>query len=135
MDLEFTGIRLTQGDVNLRQISALPADTQLTEIENKIVQPSETLGKAHKFAPEAANVTVLDAQQTPAGGTITPNTHKFVVVSSEGALMFHGKEFETSPNTDTATDHSALTVPPGVYYVDIAREYDYDRMESARVVD
>lgn len=134
-NFKFTGFKITQGDVNLRQIEALPEGLDLTEITSKIVQPSETLGKAHKFNKEDQHVTVYDAGQESKGGTITPNTQKFIVVDSEGALMFHGKEFETMPNKDTATDHSALTVPPGVYYVDIAREFDYDTMESRRVVD
>ena len=134
MELKFTGKRFTQGDVNLRAIEELP-NIPLKEIEDKVVQPSETLGKSHKFMPTATNVRVLDAQQEAEGSTITPNTGKFVVVDSEGALMFHGKEFEYSPNTETKTDHSCLTVPPGIYYVDIAREYDYDSMEERRVID
>ena len=134
MELKFTGFRLAQGDVNLRQIEELPS-IKLTEITSKIVQPSETHGKAHKFAPTATGVTVLDAQETAVEGTITPNTQKFIVVGLDGAVMFHGKEFETEPNTRTLTDHSALRIPPGVYYVDIAREFNYDEMETRRVID
>ena len=133
--LKFTGFMVTQGDVNLRQIETLPSDMELTEIVSKIVQPSETHGKAHKFNTTDTQVKVYDAGEESTGGTITPNTQKFIVVDSTGALLFHGKEFETMPNKDTATDHSALVVPPGVYYVDIAREFDYDKMEERKVVD
>jgi len=133
--LKFTGFQLTQGDVNLREIEALPEDKNLTEVTSKIVQPSETHGKAHKFNKTDTQAKVYDAGEEGTGGTITPNTQKFIVVDSEGALLFHGKEFETMPNKDTLTDHSALVVPPGIYYVDIAREFDYDTLEERRVVD
>ena len=134
MDLNFTGEKFSQGDVNLRRVKSLPEGFTMKELTDKIVQPSETLGKAHKFML-SDDVQVLDTESEPTGNTITPNTHKFVVVGSDGAVMFHGKEFQTEPDQSTATDHSALSIPPGIYYVDIAREYCYDSQEEKRVID
>jgi len=126
--------RITQGDVTLTPIAKLPEGLELVELKDKVVQPSETHGKFHRFAADA-NVTVLDAQIPNPENTITPDTRKFVVVGSDGAVMFHGKKFDLAPSTETDTDHYALAVPPGTYEVGIALEYDYDRMEEARVVD
>ena len=134
MKLEFTGIKYIQGDVIIRQIKELPK-VELEEITDGIIQPSETLGKAHKFAPNETHAKIYDAKANPEGGTITPNTQKFIVVDSNGVVMFHGKGLEVSPNLDTLTDHAAMKIPEGIYYVDIAREFDYDSMETVRVVD
>ena len=129
---------LTQGDVSLKRIDSLPKDVNLTLIEDKIVQPSETHGKFHRFAP-GADVQVFDtgvvALREDGSQAITSDTQKFVVVGPNGAILFHGTQFDLKPNTETQTDHAAVAVPPGIYEIGIALEYNYDRMEEVRVVD
>lgn len=129
---------LTQGDVTLKRIDALPTNRQLNKIEDNIVQPSETHGKFHRFQPDA-DVTVFDvgvlAHSSDGSQPITPDTQKFVVVGSDGAVLFHGKQFDLQPSTETETDHAAIMVPPGVYEINIATEYDYDRMEEVKITD
>jgi len=131
-------VRFTQGDVTLKPIAALPKNVNLTLIEDKIVQPSETHGKFHRFAPEA-DVKVFDtgtiSLREDGSQAITPDTQKFVVVGTDGAVLFHGTQYDLKPSTETQTDHAAVAVPPGIYEVGIALEYDYDRMEEVRVVD
>ena len=130
--------QLTQGDVTLKRIDALPTGQKLNKISDNIVQPSETHGKFHRFQPDA-DVTVLDtgvlAYNPDGSQSITPDTQKFVVVGSDGAVLFHGKQFDLQPSTETETDHAAIMVPPGIYEISIATEYDYDRMEEVKITD
>ena len=137
-------LKLIQGDVILRAIAQLPAG--LNKMENKapegstakILQKSETTGHHHHFQGSAAvdmytrNALALESLDFT---TITPNEGKYIVVRDTDAILFHGKGFEYNPYARGTGDHNALRVPPGIYEIDIAREYDYDRMTVARVVD
>ena len=128
--------RLTQGDVTLKPIDSLPEGLEL--IKEKIVQPSETHGKFHRFSSDS-DAFVYNAgeikQNSEGVQSISPDTQKYVVVGTDGAILFHGTQYDLKPNTETSTDHAALFVPAGIYEISICTEYDYDRMEEARVVD
>lgn len=136
--------KLIQGDVVLRQINKLPDDvTKLisSKLEaGKVLQQSETTGHHHHFRGSALidlyttsrDTDVLDLLDFT---TITPNKGKYIVVRDTDALLFHGKDFDFNPHAKGTGDHNALSVPPGIYEVDIVREYDYEKMEVVRVVD
>jgi hypothetical protein len=50
-------------------------------------------------------------------------------------VAHHGKGFEESPATTGNGDHKAFLVEPGIYRVDIAREWDYISNMPSKVVD
>lgn len=137
-------MKFIQGDVILRKITKLPEGvTQMTtnkQEAGKILQKSEVTGHHHHFKGSAAvdmyttgrDVDILDELDFT---TITPNEGKYIVVRDTDALLFHGKNFDFNPHARGTGDHNALRIPPGVYEVDIVREYDYDKMETTRVVD
>lgn len=139
--------KLIQGDVVLKQISKLPKNTvQMTSKlksgvgGGKILQQSETTGHHHHFRGTAlvdlyTTSRDTDVLSTLDFTTITPNEGKYIVVRDTNALLFHGKDFDFNPHAKGTGDHNALSVPPGIYEVDIVREYDYDKMEVTRVVD
>jgi hypothetical protein len=106
--------------------AAKPQDT-------KVLQPSETHGKFHRFK-EDAPITIYETLEAPAPGTITPDLGKFVVVD-EDTILFHGKGYDILPNTKTSTDHGAIPIPAGNYQVIILYEYDHDKKQAAPVRD
>jgi hypothetical protein len=125
-----------QGDVLLKRVDTLPAGLEQVVSKYKVLQQSETTGHHHHFLP-TARVDVFQSPTivTEAGTTtITTNRGKYIVVYEETAL-YHGKGFVPDPARDGSGDHKSLLLPPGMYQVDIVREYDYDRMEVTRVVD
>lgn len=110
-----------QGDVILIPIEALPAGLQ--KQEGLKVQLGETTGHSHKFVDADLAEIFFDPAQVPDTARITPAEAKFVFIKG-------GKEIQLLHE-----EHKPLSVPPGIYKVDIVREYDYDKEETRRVVD
>ena len=123
---------IRQGDVLLCRIDELPAG--LKKLDNKILQDSETQGKFHHFKQDAA-VTVYQMGDEPSeAATITPDFGKFIVVD-ESTILYRGKGFNPAPSTDTATDHHALSIEPGIYQVRISQVYDKERQQARKNLD
>ena len=112
-----------QGDVILRPISKLPEG--LTEQESKVLQHGETTGHMHQFDRDSKVSVYVGIPEAAAGDlnftTITENGNKYVVVEAP-ALLRH-------------EEHKAFEVPPGIYQIDIVREFNYEKYEASRVVD
>jgi hypothetical protein len=114
-----------QGDVLLKVVAAMPANVERVLDADLALQHGETTGHMHRFdgnaaveiwAPPAAERRLLSN-----GRTIVPGTGKFVVVK-EPALLRH-------------EEHKPIEVPPGIYEMDLVREYDYDNELVRRVAD
>ena len=127
-----------QGDVMLKKIDKLPEG--LEKLSTKVLQESEVTGHHHHFKP-TADVAVYQTKPdllNPSSSlkTITPNLGKYIEVGTNGDVyLYHGKGFDESPAIQGRGDHDAFKIEPGIYEVDIVREYDYDKNESTRVVD
>lgn len=129
-------IKFVQGDVVMKPIEGIPEGFE--KVDTKIVQPSETHGKFHRFADNADNVSVYVGKEQanqPGVNPLSADVPKVVCVDSKGAYLFHGKAYDYNPSTQTETDHAALFLPPGTYEVGIVSEYNYDEMEVRKVVD
>lgn len=128
------GEYIQQGDILIKRIASLPEG--LVPMKDKVLQESEITGHRHHFKPTAA-VDLFESQGeiiVDGISTITPNFGKFIVVR-ETEQLFHGKGFDAEPNLRGVGDHKALTITPGVYEIDIVREWSYDENETVRVVD
>lgn len=110
-----------QGDVILRPVQALPEGFDLTD--SKVLQEGETTGHKHQFLDSKAVDVYVANLKTPlsGGATIHFGIGKVVVVKREAKL--------------THEEHKPVTLPPGIYEMDLVREYDYDADEMRRVID
>ena len=109
-----------QGDVLIKKIDKLPKG--LVPLSTKVLQKGETTGHMHQFATDAfVSVFKLVANENTPEKTITLNEQKFIVVG-DNAILRH-------------EEHRPITIEPGIYEIDIVREFDYDKMEATRVVD
>ncbi len=111
-----------QGDVILRPVAAIPEGFERTA-EN-VLQEGETTGHKHQFFGQEAKVTIYAADPNvllSQGATIHLGIGKVVVVRETARL--------------THEEHKPIDLPPGIYEMDLVREYDYDKEEMARVVD
>lgn len=112
-----------QGDVLLKKIAELPTD--LEKLDDLVLQHGETTGHMHQF-DKGSPVTVyrskhdrvIKANNTD---TITPNESKYIMVENVAYLRHE--------------EHKPIAVPPGIYEIDIVREFDYEEMEMRRVID
>lgn len=109
---------IAQGDVLIKPIKKLP--NGLKKLDTKTLQEGETTGHRHRFLDDA-NVEVYLEDMPIEPGRIMPFQRKFIVVGNT-VKLFH-------------EEHKPVTVEPGVYEVDLVREFDYDSKEMARVVD
>lgn len=108
-----------QGDVLLKRIDKLPEG--LKKVDSKVLQEGETTGHMHQFAADAKVKMFIDPKATVQLNRITPDEGKFIVVG-EMAYLRH-------------EEHNPIGVDPGIYQIDIVREYDYEKDEMTRVVD
>lgn len=128
-------MKVIQGDVILTKVSDLPEG--LKKLETKSLQESEVTGHHHRFALDAD----VEIYETPNFGadstasTITVDRGKYVVVNTDGTVLFHGKGFEMEPARNRTGDHNGIELKAGVYQVNITREWDYNANEAGRVVD
>ena len=126
---------IIQGDVVIKQLSSLPEEAVLLKQKDKIIQASETMGNHHHFKPTAkVDIYTVSIEGEPGVSTITANNGKIIDVK-EDSWLYHGKEFQENPSKVGVGDHNAVFVPKGVYYIDIVREWDYEREATSRVVD
>lgn len=108
-----------QGDVILRRISQLPEG--LEKLSTLVIQEGETTGHMHQFNNDGTVTVYLDPSSKEDGARITPAVGKYIIVG-ETAYLRH-------------EEHKTITVEPGVYQVDIVREFCYDTYEMQRVRD
>lgn len=112
---------LQQGDVLLKRIDKLPSG--LKPLDSKVIQEGETTGHKHQFS-KGSNVRIfIHDDGTVDMARITPAEKKYLVVEGDSVALLRHEE------------HNPITVEPGVYKIDIVREWDYDKMEAERVVD
>jgi len=103
-----------QGDVLLKKISQLPDGAKVkTGRDAYVVQEGESTGHAHRFPEggDGGNVTLYTV------GNVT-----YVQVREAPAPISH-------------EEHNTIQIAPGLYEIDLVREYDYNRNEVRRVVD
>lgn len=109
-----------QGDCLLKKIDSLPDG--LSKTDDLVLQHGEVTNHKHRFD---SNMTVQvylgKSGDLNAGETIMPGRQKFVVVKDTAYLLHE--------------EHKTIKVPPGIYEMDLVREYDYDKHETRRVVD
>lgn len=109
-----------QGDVILRKVNNLPKG--LKKLDTKILQLGEVTGHKHQFLDQEVEV-YIDPKFESNSMTITPDEGKFLVVMGD------------KPSDLVHEEHRTVPVEPGIYEVDIVREFDYEKLESARVRD
>lgn len=131
---------IRQGDVLLKKIEAIPAEATPTTLGRSkagdiILQASEVTGHHHQFkAGSMVDTYTIPIEKAPGINTITDNEGKLIVVN-EPSYLFHGKLFDHQPQLKGTGDHESIKIEPGVYVIDIVREYNYDFHETRRVVD
>jgi hypothetical protein len=124
-----------QGDVILKKLDSLPTEAKLVKEDAKILQASETTGHHHQFTKESkVDLYMIPKETIPGIATITNDEGKVIHVL-EPSYLFHGRLFDHQPAAKGTGDHDSILIEPGVYVVDIVREYDYEYHETRRVVD
>ena len=115
--------RYQQGDVNLFQIAALPEG--LVRQDHNVLQEGEVTGHKHQFTQDSdvavfcyPNAQLLSGQNST---TIHPGFKKFVQVNKPSKLVHE--------------EHNTQVIMPGIYEMDLVREFDYQTMETRNVVD
>lgn len=109
-----------QGDVLLKRIAALPKG--LKQLDTKVLQEGEFTGHMHQFRmTDDLTVYAAPALAGASTKTITENENKYLEVRAPSCLSHE--------------EHKPIVVPPGIYQIDIRREYDYDLLEARRVQD
>ena len=111
-----------QGDVLLNEISTLPDNVRECTEKEVILQKGEFTGHAHRIEdPSKVNFFLATDHQEEVEGRITPFMKKYLRVLEEVNLRHE--------------EHGPIPLAPGLYEVDIVREYDYDKNETRRVED
>lgn len=108
-----------QGDVMLKKIEKLPEGLEL--VKTKTLQEGETTGHRHRFLDDANVQVYIDPTSLEDKDRITTAQRKFAIVGDNVFLRHE--------------EHNPVKVEQGVYEIDIVREFNYDKMETARVVD
>lgn len=108
-----------QGDVLLKKIEKMPDGAK--KIGGKVLQIGEVTGHKHQFPTNSDVEIYVDAKFAGQENSITPDEGKFIIVGNTVQLLHE--------------EHKPVEVEPGVYQVDIVREFDYEEMEARRVVD
>jgi len=108
-----------QGDVLLKKIEQLPEGAK--KLDTLVLQLGEVTGHKHQFPRNSAVEVFVDPAFAGFEQSITPDEGKFIVVGDYVELLHE--------------EHAPIKIDPGVYQIDIVREFDYDAMEARRVVD
>lgn len=126
---------LVQGDVILHPLKEMPKEAVLLKENTKVLQHSEVTGHHHQFTVDS-DVDLYSVGRMVKEGinTITENLGKIISVNKP-SYIFHGKLFDHVPYQSKTGDHNSFLVDPGLYLVDIVREYDYDYHQTSRVRD
>ena len=114
-------------------------------IMQKYYQHGDVLIKRVTKLPEGAKKVKGNVL---AEGEVTGHYHALVELGNElarkdkvrGLQMFKGTDGETyiqidSPVEITHQEHKRIEIPEETYQIDLVREYDYDSLETRRVVD
>lgn len=112
-----------QGDVILKQVQELPAGLELLQKTDKILQRGETTGHKHQFDAGAA----VSLYTFPAAGPMAGMR----IATHDGVTYIHVEH----PAALRHEEHKPITIDPGVYQLDLVREFDYESLETRRVVD
>src|SRR5690606_10531687 len=102
---------LQQGDVILKPVKKLPKG--LTKLESKVLQLGEVTGHKHQFKPTDQVELYIDPDNVSSETRITPDEGKFIIVGNVAYLRHE--------------EHKPVRVEPGIYQVDIVREFDYEK--------
>lgn len=108
-----------QGNVLLKKVDSLPKDA--INLKTKILQLGEVTGHKHQFGVDDDVHVFVDKAFAGQELSITPDEGKFVIIGSTAYLRHE--------------EHKPIGIEPGIYQIDIVREYDYDKDEIRRVVD
>ena len=108
-----------QGDVLLKKVAELPKGCK--KLNTKVLQLGEVTGHKHQFSSTDEVAVYISPEFAGVEDSITPDVGKFIIVGNTAMLRHE--------------EHKPVIVEPGVYQVDIVREFNYDKMEAARVVD
>lgn len=123
-----------QGDVIIRKIDKLPENLNKFD-NNKVLQQSEVTGHHHQFKPDSKVTLFYEGDKVePNVKFLTPNQQKYIVVE-EPSMLYHGRLLEFDPTKTGTGDHKGQIVEPGIYQIDIVREWNYDLSETQRVID
>lgn len=110
---------LQQGDVLLKKIRKIPKGCK--PLTGKVLQLGEVTGHKHQFNNDDDVRILVSPEFAGLDNSITPDEGKFIIVG-ETAYLRH-------------EEHQPIKVEPGIYQVDIVREFDYEEMEAKRVLD
>ena len=99
-------MQIQQGDVLFVQVNAIPDAAR--KLKTKTIAEGESTGHAHVAIADDVCLYERDGV--------------LYVSAPTGAEIKH-------------QEHAPVTLPPGDFQVGIVQEYDYDRMERARVID
>ena len=115
-----------QGDVLLKQVDKLPTDVKEVELVDRILQRGETTGHKHQFLGNT--VLKVYADEVPVQRDlenvmrITDIVGRRFIEVLETADLLH-------------EEHKPIRVEPGLYELDIVREWDYTDGITRSVVD
>lgn len=114
---------LQQGDVILRPVTKFPEGLVSLGEKASVLQRGETTGHAHKFeTPMTVRLFTVPDVGPLAGMRIATHDGVAYVEVLETTALRH-------------EEHKPISVGPGLYQVDLVREFDYEDMETRRVVD
>ena len=101
-----------QGDVMMKPVKQMPETVK--KVQNNVLARGEATGHCHEaFGQDVA--LYMDVELYKADANL-------YLVAPEGAEVRH-------------QEHDPVKVPPGVYVIQIVREYDHFAEESRRVYD
>ena len=113
---------IRQGDILFKPLAAdrdiADGATRLAEVAGKVIAKGEVTGHAHRISEGAA--TIVEERRT--WGTVSQPTGTRYLRVHETATVAH-------------EEHKPVTLLPGLYEIMQAREYDYVREVTRRVVD
>jgi hypothetical protein len=112
-----------QGDVLLKRIEQLPDGVVPLSDKSRILQRGETTGHKHAFAADAK----VQLYTVPASGPLSG----LRISTHDGVAFVEILE----PTTLRHEEHNPIEVEPGIYEVDLVREFDYESLETRRVAD
>lgn len=114
---------LQQGDVILKRVKKMPEGVVPLADGSTVLQRGETTGHAHRFDnPMTVKLFTVPEQGPLAGMRIATHDGVAFVEILETTALRH-------------EEHNPITVEPGVYQVDLVREFCYEDLETRRVVD
>lgn len=106
-----------QGDVLLKRVDQLPQGAVELPQVDRILQRGETTGHKHQFLGNTALKVYVDEASAPA------DPAQVLRITEVGGRRFI--EVVESPALLSHEEHGPISVEPGLYELDIVREWDY----------